>query len=1468
MALQLRDCTFHGPALPEPFVKFELEKHLNKAKLLPKVKGKEGNALQRRWEVYRRKLRRLGHEGGSIKVANHIFEPLVELLGYSAMERAEEVSTREGEEEGGWLLTTESDDARLRVWSVEMGADLDAPSRRGRAYRFSPGRVAQRVLLASGERVGVLTDGEDLRLLICDPARPESHIAVHLHQAAGWRTARQVPDSFRLILALASPGGTAVMSDLTDKARLTQTKVTEKLRVQARRAVEGFVQELLEQPDNAAILASWEDKEKLAGELWREGLVLVYRLLFVFKLESSSDPARAFSFASSSLWRNSFSPTTALAPVVREVLDKGGETGRFLESSLRTLFRIFAEGMTSSGLKVSPLGGMLFGRGTTKLFDELTWGERAVANLLDNLLWTPGGGKAERMRVHYGPLDVEDLGRVYEALLELEPGITSEAMCRLRRQKLEVVVPAEQGGPYKGADKKSKVQWVENIPSGKFYLRVGLGRKASGSYYTPHPFVRFLVQETLGPQVAERSPTDDPDPNALLKLKVLDPAMGSGHFLVEACRFLGDQIYEACRLCDELSTKADQEAEQEQDEEEKKGLRERARELHQRVVDLPDPDDVLVAYLPSHAPEGERDGLSQFKALAICRRLAAVHCLYGVDKNPLAVELSKLSLWLESYAEGLPLTFMDHRLICGDSLTGPFFEHLLTYPVSGEPIEGVHVQGFTDRLTGVLAEALTHVKDLEASVGKDFAELEQKRAVKMRLDGALKPLKKLVAAWTGAVMLGEGDYEYETLLRAVVKANDLANVVEDIPSLRRMLSTGQEGVPFDLEFSEVFHSGGLNKRAEGFHVVVGNPPWDALQPLAKEFYAAFDLRVLDAPTRLERKRTEERLSDEVSIQRMYTEYVGGFEAAKRLITRVYKNVNRREGGRPSGAVTDIWQAFAERGLLLLQKGGAVGWVLPSAFHANQSATGIRNLYLSGAELQCCYSFENRKKIFNIHSSFKFSPIVARRSTQGTGEFPCAFYLHDMDWLFENRQPLRYSVEFIKRTGGEQLTFLQLRSPTDASIANAIYSANKQLGDVIGGLGIRFSEGLHMSKASHLFTPLDEVCSAQEDPRDPEVLLRLNQQGWALLHDDKTFHMLMDLTRKWRPRYVVGMSVLPNADKKQCGFYATAYRRITGATNERTCIVHLIPPGTACGNTVYIDRGAPEHPTALSLIFVSVMGSFSFDWCLRLSTATDLNKFIVYGNPVPPLKSKRFLAHQGLRLVCNHVGYAPLWKEQVGDVWFESKSKHSWPTLETEDERWAVRSGIDAVVADAYGLSREQYTHVLSTFSHKSYPRAPEMCLSAFEELQEIGLEAFKRKHDPYWDVPLNESLPQPVIELPGVDELAIQRAKTGKKKAGTTQLNLLDRIDQAQAQIPEAGLSKAAEIRDSWSAQESSGDDLYDLAAQLLHEKGVLTNKALQNGMGLTPARARALLKQLVEEGKARVKGKGRGTRYVWNNER
>src|SRR5207249_10531944 len=147
------------------FVRFELESLLARPGLLPKAEGKR---FEQSWDALRRPLRVLGGSGGPQRVCNHMLVPLAQCLGYGPPQRQDQVSTRERMEDGGWLMQA-SCGAKLRAWSVGIEADLDAPHRRGRAYRFSPTRSAQRVLLTGGEHAGLLTNGETLRLLLCDP---------------------------------------------------------------------------------------------------------------------------------------------------------------------------------------------------------------------------------------------------------------------------------------------------------------------------------------------------------------------------------------------------------------------------------------------------------------------------------------------------------------------------------------------------------------------------------------------------------------------------------------------------------------------------------------------------------------------------------------------------------------------------------------------------------------------------------------------------------------------------------------------------------------------------------------------------------------------------------------------------------------------------------------------------------------------------------------------------------------------------------------------------------------------------------------------------------------------------------------------------------------------------------------------------------------------------------------------------
>jgi len=531
--------------------------------------------------------------------------------------------------------------------------------------------------------------------------------------------------------------------------------------------------------------------------------------------------------------------------------------------------------------------------------------------------------------------------------------------------------------------------------------------------------------------------------------------------------------------------------------------------------------------------------------------------------------------------------------------------------------------------------------------------------------------------------------------------------------------------------------------------------WEIVQVEPAGTQKRFRLRCVQGDlrsTEKERAEVERRLVADPRVKAAHAHYVAEFDAAKILLARLMDHVGQQAGGKSSGAVTDVWQAFAERGALLLGPGGRAGYVLPSAFHANQSATGVRRLYLERMALECCFSFENRNKLFDIDSRFKFAAVVAQNDRAGTDELECAFYLHELDWLFDpGREPLRYSLDFVRRTGGEYLSLLELRSQRDAQVAAEAWSDAESMQSALHRAGIRCGEEIHMSKGAHRFTTTADLLPADADPRDPGVSRALLARGYLPLHEGKTFHQYDD---RWgeRPRYCVAVGAL--ADKPAwlaaARYYRLAFRDIARSTDERTGIFCLLPPGAVFGNKAPCERRPENRSNHKPLTILAVADSFSFDFTLRTKVQATVNLFILNGCPFARLDAarERFLAHAALRLSCNHAGYAPLWAEQLGNAWREPRPKHTWPVLEGDDERWAVRAAIDAVVADAYGLTREQYEHVLSSFNHRSYQKAPEICLAAFDKLKAIGLEAFTEKHDPYWDIPLNESLPEPVIDLP------------------------------------------------------------------------------------------------------------------------
>ena len=1233
------DLGLSGSLLAPGFVENELQAVLIRFGLSPA----NHNA---HWTTIQDGLRVFGGTGGPVRVLRHVVEPLSRALGYVDIRRCEPVTTRDGADDGGHALRANG--SFLRVWTYESETGLETVSKRPGGPRASPVKRAIRVLRASGESSGLISNGQELRLLLCDPNGADAQMIAALSGRAGWAGRSEPPWSFAAIAALAAPKGVAASPDIFEAARLYQAAVTKSLRFQARMAIEGFVRNILEHPGNKGIVPD-------ADILWRQALTVVYRLLFVLKLESETEPGRGFGFARSNAWRRSLSPNRALGPLARRHLDLGHDTGRMLEDGLRTLFQTLRNGLSHTSFSIAPLGGALFDPGATRILDNLHWGERAVALLLDRLLWTMPNGR-ERDRVHYGVLDVEELGRVYESLLDLEPAIAAGPMLRSWHGRLETVHPALRP-PGKGE---------ELVPGGQFFLRTGLRRRAGGAYYTPHAFVRFLVRETLTPLISTAIETAEPA--AILRIKVVDPAMGSGHFLVEACRFLADALYEACRRCDTIATP----------------------DALARIDALPDPDRRLAAYLPSRCHDRPDSGPARERAMAICRRLVAVHCLYGMDCDPMAVELAKLSIWLESFAEGLPLTFLDHRLISGDSIGGPFFHQMSYLPVGGAALDPLLARGVTDRLQGLMQAAMTEIDCLEASIGTVLADNSAKENAKRRLDALLSPLRALARAWPGAVASGarEANDAWLGLAQSVADTGVLPHTPHR--DQLRLLANGAAALPPDLMFPEIFHG-----PTGGFHAVLGNPPWDVVHYQTKEFLARYDPAVMDAPTKRERDTIEHALLCDPAIAAGFARYKIEFVERKRLCDRMFPRTG------PQGSV-DLFQIFTERMLDCVGKGGALGVVVPSSLHANEGTAHLRKKLMSRLRLESCFCFENRKKLFDIHGRQKFSLIVAR-DPGPTDSFRCAFYLDGVAALNEPGRVMSYHRGFLAATGGEPETFLELRGTADLAIAQHMFVGRTDMKTWLNQHRIVFGREAHMTDDSHRFSPI--------------------ATGNALpLHEGKTFHQYTD---RWKaaPRYALRLDAI--ADKpawfRASGHFRLVFREIARSTDERTMIAAIMPPGHLFGHKATCEKTPWARLDSAALTLCAVFNSFVFDWCVRQKTAASMSLFMLNSCPAPDLSetAARFLALGALRLSCNHSGYEPLWRGQFGDG-------HRFPSQpETPETRSLLRAALDATVAHAYGLTRDRYRRILSSFTHKSNASAPDRCLTAFDALARDGEKMFQ-----------------------------------------------------------------------------------------------------------------------------------------------
>jgi len=430
---------------------------------------------------------------------------------------------------------------------------------------------------------------------------------------------------FRLEAFRPGPDGRCLLDRVLEESHRHAARIADDLRENVLEALEALVQGALDVPENRALWGGGLPDESTLRRLFEEGLYFLYRLLFVLYAESRD----LLPVGASPIYRDAYS-LEHLRDLVEQELPSEDAGRTYVQKTLHTLFRLMREGFPPPGrpretapFLIPPFDGDLFDPARTALLDRCCLPDRAMHRVIRALsLSRPQRRGERRERYSYADLGVDQLGSIYEGLLVYEPALAAEELV------LAQVRGEWQWMPRAEAEERGLAVDPESLKRpGEFYLRLWGGRrKGTGSYYTPQEITSFLVRQALEPLVqpiiegcAQRDSRGRPKRRAeeILELKVCDPAMGSGAFLIQACRYLAE------------------------------------------------------AYGRALIAEGrDVSGRIEAEELARYKRLVAERCLYGVDLNPLAVELAKVSLWLETLAADRPLSFLDHRLRCGNSLIG------------------------------------------------------------------------------------------------------------------------------------------------------------------------------------------------------------------------------------------------------------------------------------------------------------------------------------------------------------------------------------------------------------------------------------------------------------------------------------------------------------------------------------------------------------------------------------------------------------------------------------------------------------------------------------------------------------------------------------------------------------------------------------------------------------------------------
>jgi hypothetical protein len=1178
------------------------------------------------WHIFQRRSAGLPEsETGTTLTRKWITDLLNELLGYELTYQP-----------AGTLISGKTYPISHRAGVGEESPPVDIEGfridldRRPQVRRLSPQALVQEYLNNSEEHLwGIVTNGLLLRLLrdTSRTSRP-SYLEFDLQSVLDGNRFNEFSLFYRVChrsrLPKAAEDSTSCWLEKYFQLSIEQGgRVRDKLRDGVEDALKSLGTGFLRHPKNDALREMVRSGALSPYEFHRQLLRLVYRLLFLMVAEERRMivPEAPDSERRQRLY-DAYYSVGRLRTLSEKVIERS--TFGDLWLSLQRTFALFESG-DSNPLGIPPLNGGLFSQLAVKdlqethlLNDHLLAAIRRLSFFEDNRII---------QRTNYRDLNVEELGSVYESLLDFQPVFVDE-------------------------------------PAGKkFDLRVGSERKSTGSYYTRPTLVRELIESALVPVMQDRltsAKDNEKKQQTILAMSVCDPACGSGHFLLAAARRLGRELAKV-----------------------KTGEEE------------PTPEEFHLAV---------RDVIS--------------HCVYGVDVNPLAVDLCKLALWLEGHWTGKPLSFLDHRIKCGNSLIGVLDPSVLKdgipddafTPVAGDDkkVASAFKKKNREERKGqprLPFDAAEHVHQFAAEsvqllgiVEDTPADVRRKEEIYRKAREQREWLHDWTAAnlWTAAFLVPLTKHDdpevptHDSFMDYLLHGKDRPQMIE----YANALSVARHFFHWRLEFPQIFEKG-------GFDVVVGNPPWERIKLQEEEHfidepYLSESRNKAERVRRIEEYRQSTDEKKRIRIQR--------FDLAKHDADAASKFV--RESKRfPLAGVGDVntYALFAELGLRLLNENGRTGLLLPTGVVTDETTKSLFRFVCERESLVSFLGMDNERMIFpSIDHRNKFGLLCVSgpgiRTAQPVFTFGCSL----PEWVHDQRRRFTLTNRDLKLLNPNSETCPVFRTKADAELAKNVYRSIPVLRNLNAGRGsweIRFLAMFHMANDSNLFqmssspelVPLYEAkMFNQYDHRFGTFrgATQANLNSGAL--PQATDQEKQEPSFSVEPRYWVHGSEIDDrlADWKWDWFIA--FRDIASYTLERSAVFTVLPR-VGLGHTGIVILFNHALTAGKIACFLANANSIQFDYFTRQKLAgTHLTYSILQQLPMLSpesydLQDVDFIVPRVLELVYTATDLQA----------FANALNYKGPPFRWDAVRRAhLRAELDAYYAHLYRLTREELCYIL------------------------------------------------------------------------------------------------------------------------------------------------------------------------------